>query len=41
MATTFPADAPRSAASITLRARIGIPAMAKAIPRLVSGTGAT
>jgi hypothetical protein len=41
MATTFPADAPRSAASITLRARITIPAIAQAIPRLVSdGTSA-
>jgi hypothetical protein len=41
IATTLPADAPRSAASITLRARMRIPAMAQAIPRAVPDTGAT
>ena len=36
MAAMFPADAPRSAASITLSARIRMPAHAAAIPRLRS-----
>ena len=38
MATTFPADAPRSAASTTFNASSTIPAIEQAIPRLRSGT---
>ena len=39
MATMFPAEVPRSAASMTLRARSRIPASEKRIPRRWFGTG--